>query len=206
MSNPVDPVNTAPVRRPSGRTQDIGEAALTLFAERGYLGTSMKDIAAVLGLRAPSLYNHVNSKQDLLREIMVRTMSDLIRDHQTAIGTTTDVTEQLRRAMDAHVRYHARHPRDVRIGNAEIWNLEEPAQSEVRKMRRQYNYAWQSIIKRGVQQGRFETPSAQLASYAMLEMGIGIALWYRQGGPLSEAELAYYYSDMALRLVNATTA
>lgn len=203
METHLEPLGEAPIVPPTGRPYDIDKAALSLFSERGYLGTSMKDIAAVLGLRAPSLYNHVSSKQDLLRNIMLRTMNALITDHVAAVSTTTDVVEQLRRAMEAHVRYHARHPKDVRIGNTEIWNLEEPAQSQVRKMRRDYNYAWQAIIKRGVQEGRFETLSPQLASYAMLEMGIGIALWYRDNGPLSETEMAYYYSDMALRLVNA---
>src|SRR4051794_25850506 len=165
----------------------------------------MKDIAAVLGIRAPSLYNHLDSKQDLLRDIMVRTMETLIADHHAAIGTTGDVAEQLRRAMEAHVRYHARHPRDVRIGNAEIWHLEEPAQTQVRTMRRDYARAWQDIVERGVAEGRFETAAPQLSTYAMLEMGIGISLWYRDDGPLSEAELAYHYGDMALRLVHATT-
>ena len=61
----------------SGRAGDIRDVALTLFAERGYLGTSMRDIASELGLRAPSLYNHLDSKQELLRDIMLRTMKDL---------------------------------------------------------------------------------------------------------------------------------
>src|SRR5262245_6526917 len=83
----------------TGRLDDIVDAALTLFAEQGYLGTSMKDIAAALGLRAPSLYNHVDSKQDLLREIMYRSANELLSSHRAAVATTGDVVEQLRRAM-----------------------------------------------------------------------------------------------------------
>jgi AcrR family transcriptional regulator len=195
--------NTRPPSRPgpAGRAGDIRDAALTLFAERGYLGTSMRDIAGELGLRAPSLYNHLTSKQELLRGIMTATMEDLLADHWAAVSTTGDVAEQLRRALEAHVRYHARYPREVRIGNAELRNLEQPAGDLVRKMRRDYSRAWQDIIVRGVDEGRFETASPQLACYAMLEMGIGISLWYHEGGRLSESELAYYYGDMALRLV-----
>ena len=190
-----------PKTGPAGRAGDIRDVALTLFAERGYHGTSMRDIAGELGLRAPSLYNHLESKQELLRGIMLRTMEDLLADHRAAVATTGDVSEQLRRAMEAHVRYHARHPREVRIGNAEIWNLEQPVQDLVRTLRRDYSQAWHEIIVRGIDEGRFQTPSAQLATYAMLEMGIGISLWYHEGGRLSESELAYYYGDMALRLV-----
>ena len=183
--------------------RDITETALTLFAERGYLGTSMKDIAAGLGLRAPSLYNHFESKQHLLSGIMLRTMMDLLNEYRTAISTTTDVVEQLRRAMEAHVRYHARNPRSARIGNAEIWNLEEPVLSTVRGMRREYEQGWRDLITQGVKEGRFETPSPRLASYAMLQMGIGISMWYQADGELTESELAYYYGDLALRLVKA---
>jgi AcrR family transcriptional regulator len=50
----------------TARRDDVREAALALFAERGYHGTSMKDSAARLGIRAPSLYNHVESKQQIL--------------------------------------------------------------------------------------------------------------------------------------------
>jgi AcrR family transcriptional regulator len=192
-----------PPAGPAGRAGDIRDVALTLFAERGYHGTSMRDIAGELGLRAPSLYNHLESKQELLRGIMLRTMEDLLADHRAAVATTGDVSEQLRRAMEAHVRYHARHPREVRIGNAEIWNLEQPVQDLIRTLRRDYSRAWNEIIVRGVEEGRFRTPSPQLATYAMLEMGIGVSLWYHEGGRLSESELAYYYGDMALRLVQS---
>lgn len=182
------------------------DAARTLFAERGYLGTSMKDIAALLGIRAPSLYNHLDSKQDILREIMVTTMETLLAEHHAAVSTTDDVSEQLRRAMEAHVRYHARHKRDVRIGNSEIWHLEEPTRSKVRELRHDYLQAWQEVIERGVELRRFETASPQLAAYAMLQMGVGVSLWYSNDGPLSESQIAYYYGDMALRLMRAIPA
>lgn len=190
----------------SGRLEDIVDAALTLFAEQGYLGTSMKDIAAALGLRAPSLYNHVESKQDLLREIMYRGANELLSSHRAAIATTNDVVEQLRRAMETHVTHHAVNPREVRVGNAEIQNLEEPDRSEVESLRQQYSTAWTELIERGVAEGRFDSPSPRLSSLAMLEIGIGVSRWYRPDGPLTVAQIAYYYGDMALRMVDATAA
>lgn len=63
----------------TSRADDIHEAALTLFAERGYHGTSMEDIASALRLQAQSLYNHVAAKQDLLSEVMIHTMRSLLR-------------------------------------------------------------------------------------------------------------------------------
>jgi len=73
------------------RRGDVRDAALTLFAERGYHGTSMKDIAEAVGMRAPSLYNHVGAKQELLVEIVEATLVDLQRLHEEAVGSTRDV-------------------------------------------------------------------------------------------------------------------
>jgi AcrR family transcriptional regulator len=203
---PNAPKRASPGPASTDRGRDILDAALTLFAERGYVGTSMKDIAALLGIRAPSLYNHLDSKQDLLREIMVTTMETLTADHHAAVGTTDDVAEQLRRAMEAHVRYHARHKRAARIFNAELWHLEEPALTTVRQLWRDYVHAWQAIIEGGVELHRFETSTPQLTAHAMLQMGIGVAYWYREDGPLSESQIAYHYGDMALRLVSGIPA
>jgi len=185
------------------RGTDVRVAALTLFAERGYHGTSMKDIAAAVGIRAPSLYNHVGAKQELLVEIIERTLVDLQRLHEAAVGSTRDVAEALRRAVEAHVRYHARHPREVRVGNRDLSALEPVHRERIVGLRRSYARSWQALLQRGVDEGRFDLPDARLASYALLEMGIGVATWFRPDGPLSEDVVAYHYGDMALRLAGA---
>jgi AcrR family transcriptional regulator len=179
------------------RGDRIRDVALTLFAERGYRGTSMKDLAAVLGVTAPSLYNHLQSKHDLLAEVMLTTMRTLIADHRAAILGVDSAAEQLRRATEAHVRYHARNPREVAIGNREIPSLEEPTRSELLELRRVYAHAWEQLI------ARFDPPSPRLATYAILEMGIGVSMWFRPEGPMSEDEVAAHYGDIALRIAGA---
>jgi AcrR family transcriptional regulator len=184
----------------------VRDAALSLFAQRGYHGTSMKDIAEVVGMRAPSLYNHVGGKQELLVEIVERTLVDLQRLHDEAVGSTRDVAEALRRAVEAHVRYHARHPREVRVANRDLPALAPAARERVVGMRRRYARSWQALLQRGADAGRFDVPDPRLASYALLEMGIGVATWFRPDGRLSEDAVAYHYGDMALRLAGATRA
>ncbi|MCW2528377.1 MAG: Transcriptional regulator, TetR family [Pseudonocardiales bacterium] len=184
---------------PSRRKTEIREAALTLFAERGYHGTGMEDIARLVGIRASSLYNHMSSKQELLADIMITTMRELLSRFNEVTTEASRPADQLRLAVEAHVRYHAIHRRDVRIGNREIPSLEEPAQTQVRQLRRDYARAWQHMIESGVADGDFTTLSPQLAAYALLEMGIGVSQWYREDGALSLDEIAFHYADMALR-------
>jgi AcrR family transcriptional regulator len=158
----------------------------------------MEDIARQVGLSASSLYNHVSSKQSLLAEIMVGTMNELLTDFErvTEYGTTP---ERLRLAMESHVRYHATHQRDVRVGNREVTSLAEPFRSEVIGLRSRYARAWQHLIATGVEEGVFVTPSAQLSAYALLEMGIGVSQWYHSSGRLTLDEIASHFGDMALR-------
>src|SRR3954468_12537019 len=105
---------------PADRAAAIRPAALRLLAAQGYRATTMADIGAAVGIRGPSLYKHVSGKQVLLAEIMLGTMDALIARHAEAVGSAAGVREQLRRAAEAHVRYHARHQLEAFVGNREI--------------------------------------------------------------------------------------
>lgn len=176
---------------------------MELFARRGYEATTMADIGAAVGMRGPSLYKHVASKQDLLVRIMTGTMDDLLALHRTAVATTDDPAERLRRATEAHVRFHARHRLEAFVGNREIRSLVEPHRTDVLDRRAEYESCFRALVDDGIAAGRFHVPSARLASYAILDLGMGVAAWYREGGELSEDAIAWQYGEFALRLVGA---
>ncbi|MDN5748972.1 MAG: TetR/AcrR family transcriptional regulator [Pseudonocardia sp.] len=187
----------------TSRMAEIRAAALELFARHGYAATTMADIGAAVGVRGPSLYRHVTAKQDLLVEIMTSTMDALIATHISAVATTADPTERLRRAVDAHVRFHARHRVEAFVGNSEIRSLTEPHRSAVVARRAEYEAGFRTLITDGVELGRFHVGSARLASYAILDLGMGVATWFREGGELTENEVAWQQTEFALRLVGA---
>ncbi len=185
------------------RPQAIREAATALFYERGYHGTSMRDIASALNMRAPSLYNHLESKQQLLQDIMISDITIMLEEFADATATTTDIIEKIRRGAEAHVRHHARYARESRIGNTEIAALEEPSQSRLKALRRAYAAEWRELVEQAVAQGRASTPAPDLAASAIIDMGIGVARWFRTGGRLTDSTLATYYGDFALSLIGA---
>lgn len=189
-------------RRVVGKNS-ISDAALELFADRGYQATTMDDIGAALGIRGPSLYKHVRSKQDLLVEIMLETMKTLIRDQQAALDAGGDLTTKFRRIVEAHVRYHAAHRREAFVGNREIGSLEDEQRQYVTELRDLYELRLRSLIEEGCAGGHFSVQSPKLASYAILEMGIGVSAWFRSDGGYSVDEVAYMYSEIAMRSVGA---
>lgn len=190
-------------RRVGARQDEIREAALTLFSERGYHGTGMEQIAAAVGLSPSSLYNHWKSKQDLLADIMVATMEDLLAGFAAVVDPARSATEGLRAAMDAHVRYHATHHREARVGNRELTSLADASRERVRGLRQEYATAWQQLLATGVEQGEFAEVSPRLTSFALLEAGIGVSQWYRPDGALTLDDVAHEYAEMALRLVGS---
>lgn len=192
--------------RSDQRIDQIRAAALGLFAERGYPATTMADIGAAVGIRGPSLYKHVPSKQDLLVQIMTRTMTDLRAGFERAIASTDDLIDQFRRAVEAHVRFHARHRLEAFVGTREIRSLQQPHRDQVVALRSTYENGFRELIEKGMRDGQFRAGSPKLASYAVLDMGMGISVWYRESGEVSEDELVYTYADHALRVVGCMRA
>ena len=189
------------VRGLSERHVEILGAALRLFAERGYRSTTMDDIGAAVNMRGPSLYKHVSSKQDLLAELMTGTMARLQADHDVAVATSDDPVERLRRAVEAHVRYHARHRLEAFIGNRELPNVESPHRERLLRRRRTYERCFRRLVQDGVDAGVFRVRSPKLTSYALLDMGVGVAVWSREDAEHSVDEVAWHHGDLAMRMV-----
>lgn len=190
-------------RRQSGKgteLEDIREVALTLFAERGYRGTGIRDIAEALEIGSTTVYNNITSKQDLLRDIVLETCSALLEIQADAIASTDDVVEQLRRIAEGHVHYAAGRQREALITTEDFDAVEEPWLTEVMALRQQYQHRVQEIVEAGKTAGVFDVDLPKLASFAIIEMCESVARWFRDTGPLSQSRVAYAYGDFAVRI------
>lgn len=199
----ADPGAVGDAVESSGRWLELQEAALTLISHRGYHGTTMKHVASALGVQAPSLYNHVVSKQEILQRIMIGGMQRLVGYQDEALASSDGPRDQLRAMTEAHVLLHIRHRRSAMVGDRELGNLEEPTQSAVRAQRDTYERRFRAVIQQGVDEGVFNVASVKLASFAIIEMATSVTVWFNQDGPLSPDEVASEYGEMALRIVGA---
>lgn len=181
------------------RRAQIAEAAMQLFDERGYHATGMEDIAAVVGMRASSLYNHYRSKQEVLADIAISSMEALLRFHATGYSPMKTSAEKLFASMKYHTIFHAEQARRARIVNSEIRALEEPTRSIVVQMRRDYVARWMAIVREGIESGVFVADDVKIVSWALIDMGIGVSQWYADGGRLTSEELGDMYGRIALR-------
>jgi AcrR family transcriptional regulator len=186
----------------SGVNRDaVLDTALTLFAQRGYHGTPLSDIADALGIRTPSLYNHMGSKQDLLATILLRTMDDVLDDFRQAVAGRTTPADRLRAATRVYALRHATHRREALVVNRDAASVEDPERGEVRDRRRDHERAVRAIIAEGVRTGEFAAGNPTLASFAILEMSVSIARWFSDGGPRTAGQVADEHAEYALRIV-----
>jgi AcrR family transcriptional regulator len=188
-----------------GTLRRLQEAALELFAERGYHGVSMRELAAATGVQASSLYEHVPSKEQLLRDLILLAHEEhraCLRE--AMIETGDDPAAQLAECVRAHVAFHASYPMLATVANNELHALSEAGAREVRLVRGDAERLVQDIIERGVRRGVFHVPDVWLAAAATLAMGIRTAVWYRQGSPYAIDDVTAAYSEFALRIVGAS--
>ena len=181
--------------------ETVLDAALTAFAERGYHGTALSEIAAALDVRTPSLYNHMRSKHDLLLTIVDRTVQGVLDDFHAAVDGRTDPLERLHHAVLVYARRHATRRREALVVNRETTNHDEPHRTRMQDARRAHEHALRAIIADGVRAGRFDVDSPALASFAIREMCVSIARWYSDDGPLTAEQVAREYTEFALTIV-----
>jgi AcrR family transcriptional regulator len=202
----VKPDRADSTLRPSVTTDAVLDAALTLFAARGYHGTALSQIAEALGIRTPSLYNHMRSKQALLETIVQRTLDAVLHDFRTVVDEASDPATNLRAAVRVYALRHATHRREALVVNRDTTSLAEPELSRMRERRRDHERAVRAIIVAGVDSGVFHVGSPALASFAILEMCVSIARWFREDGPRSAEQVADEYTDFALEIVGFSPA
>ena len=99
--------------------EKILEAALTLFAENGYDGTSVEEIAKSVGIKAPSLYKHYKGKEDLLNALIdaAEVRYEETFGSEQNIGKIPESREEFIRTTMGRVRFTIQDPiiKKVRI-------------------------------------------------------------------------------------------
>jgi AcrR family transcriptional regulator len=182
------------------RRQQIENTASALFRERGYAGTSVRDIAKALDIQGASLYAHVASKEDVLWSIVLRA-ADRFDKAVTPIATDDSASAGVRLAqmIAAHIGVIADD-----LGNAssflQEWRFLSPERRETVARRRDgYEARFRHVIEEGIQAGEFDaTVDPGLAATLILSALNGVASWYRPTGSLSPTQIADRYTSMLL--------
>lgn len=150
MTLPPDTTRETRPRRtkPSTRADEILDAAIDLFAERGYAEVSIDDIGAAVGIAGPSVYNHFPSKQDLLIQAMDRGHVQLRAAMTAARVEGRDPADVLRRLSDSYVDRTLDHPSLTAAMITEFVHLDRETRGlTMRQVQRAYIADWVTLAR-----------------------------------------------------------
>lgn len=197
-------VNLLPGLERSASSRRVLDAALKLFAERGYAGAAMRDIGRIAGVKAASIYAHYPSKEHILAELCRIGHEEQYRAVRTAVfASRGSPRDQIVAYVRAHVAFHATYPMLAVVANSELHTLSEELGEATFALRRETVQLIQDIVNRGIDSGVFDVTDPWLATAAIGGMGMRVAYWFSPEYNLTVEQVADGYAEFALRLLAA---
>ena len=171
------------------RKEQINEIAQTLFRNKGYAATSMRDLAKEVGIEPASIYSHVKSKEALLQKICFRIADEFFDALQGILKEDLSAEEKLSTAIDAHVGVILNNLDATTVFFHEWKHLSEPSLSEFKTLRNKYEKQFRSIIEAGIESDEFDEVDAHVSIKLLFAMMNSIYEWYNPKGKLKQQEI-----------------
>lgn len=181
------------------RKAQIYSKASSLFREHGYPGTTVRHIARELNIQAGSLYAHIDSKEDVLWEIVNRAAAQFMDAVEPVAESALPAEEKLRRMVGAHIQVVAENLADATMFFHEWKFLGDERKRLVGEMRDRYEGFFRRVVEEGMSTGEFAPGDPKMATMIVLSAVNWMPQWYNPEGPLSPHEVAGTFADLILR-------
>ncbi|MBO9572635.1 MAG: TetR family transcriptional regulator [Chitinophagaceae bacterium] len=185
-------------KKNSPRKEVILEKAAHLFRKNGFNATSMRDLAENVGVEAASLYNHINSKAELLQEICFRIANKFTAFMDEVMTSNNTAIEKIESILRFHIRQMLHNYEEVYVSDREWKHLTDPYLSNFKNQRRTHRQRIASIIEEGIKKQEIKKIDAPTAVLILLHAVSGIESWHRSREKISGEQLE---ENMVLILV-----
>jgi AcrR family transcriptional regulator len=176
-------------------------AAVDAFAERGFHGTSTRDIASRAGLSPAALYVHYATKEEVLFDISRIGQTVALESLQRSGAGIEDDVERLARLVHHFAQWHAEHHRIARVVQYELPALTAEHYAEVVVIRRRIEQTFRDAIAAGVRADRFDIPDIAGAALAILSLVVDVSRWFGSQRRRSPAQIGRLYAMLAVRML-----
>jgi AcrR family transcriptional regulator len=129
------------------RRDQLIDAAVDLFGRRGYWASTMDDLGAAADIAGPSIYQHFDSKADLLVAVFTRGNEGLRLGLSRALAEGQDARDALRLLVESYVDFVLGHPEVNRLLLNEQLYLPELERASVRGMQQRYVAEWVNLLQ-----------------------------------------------------------
>lgn len=181
----------------------VQQAAVLLFARQGFAATGIRELGGAAGINSATIYHYAGSKEELLVQVMRSCLDEMITSGAAAMRISAEPTIQLAALVSSHVGFTATNPLTARVAEYEMRALSPDNRTAMQKLRDDYESLFAQVVERGIRVGDFSTDDATMARLALMEMGTGVAHWYRPDGRLTLIEVQHNFVAMACKILSA---
>ena len=160
-----------------------------MFREKGFSATSMRDLAESVGIEAASLYNHIQSKSQILQEIVFRAADDCNQHLDKLTEENAACSVKIESIIRFHVQMMLNRFEDYHVMTHEWIHLSEPHLSNFINQRRTYVQKLESIVDECIQKKEFKPILPYVAVLTILSAVRGLEFWHRSQKKITPAEL-----------------
>lgn len=176
-------------RRKASRKAFILQKAATMFREKGFNATSMRDLAESVGIEAASLYNHIKSKNEILEAICFEVANRYNSNMDVIEGSNQKPIAKVETLLRFHIRQMTDNYEEVYVSDREWKHLSDPYLSNFHNQRRTYRKRFASIIDEGIRRNEIRKIDSPTAVLIILHAISGIESWHRSTAKINADEL-----------------
>ncbi|MEV6218289.1 TetR/AcrR family transcriptional regulator [Nocardia sp. NPDC051833] len=188
---------------PPGTRGAILRAGLALFAEHGFHGSSIRQLAAAVGITTATLYAHYPSKDDVLVELVRIGHEEMWHRLSAASADVAAPTARLTALVEAHVRLHIDYAPLAVVVNNELHALAPERAEPALTMRDKCFQLLVDTIRDGADAGEFTVDDPYLAAIAIASMDMRVANWYDPNLNYRPDQVTAQYAGFARDIVRA---
>ncbi|RNI27791.1 TetR/AcrR family transcriptional regulator [Rufibacter immobilis] len=171
------------------RREFIIEEAAKLFKEKGFGGTSMRDLAEQVGMDAATMYHYISSKDEILKTICFDIAHTYITQLTEIEQAQQPITQKLKALIGLHIRLMTTKGPAVSVANNDWKFLSPEPLQEFKNLRSRYEKKLASFIEQGVQAGELQEVNASVALFTLLSAVRWVELWWKPNRGVSPEEL-----------------
>ena len=176
----------------------ILNAACALFAEQGYMRSSIADLADACRLSRGALYHYFDSKEAILFSILDAHVRQMIADVEAAMGRQSKNLDGFRAAIRAIVELNARSPNEQRVILNDLSFLNEAEQKAIKALERQLVGTISDLLIRLDTEGKIVKRSKKVYTMMLFGMLNFSHTWYDPKGDIEPKEFADMVVDLFL--------
>ena len=196
---------TAPV---SVRREAILAIAAEIFAQKGFVATTVREIADAAGILSGSLYHHFDSKETMVDEIITGFINEMVADYTRIVADNDDPFAALQELIRTAFAAIQPHRAALTVAQNESHYLQQfPRFAYLGEGYAKVEALWTSVLQRGIDAGIFKRGLDTKLAYLFMRDAIWVSVrWYQPDGRYTVQQLSDSYIEFLLDGIRAEPA